>query len=420
VEEMPERELFVERIAALDIGKRELEVCVRLPSDRPGRRRQEIRTYGATTRSLLTLAGWLAEHGVTLVVMEATSDYWKPPFYLLEAEGFECWLLNAAQVKNTPGRPKTDRQDAIWLAKVAERGMARPSFIPPKPIRRLRDLTRYRRALTHDRTREKQRLEKILEDAQIKLSAVARDILGVSSRAMIEALIAGQRDPKVLAQLAKGRMRIKISALQEALTGHFDDHHAFVCQIMLDNIDRLCAQIDNLTTRIEELIAPFQHQVDQLDEIPGVGRIGAQDILAEIGVDMTMFPTDAHLVSWAKFAPQIKESAGKRKGSSTTGQGNPWLGGALGEAATGAARSPTFLAARYKRIAKRRGTRRALVAVGHSILTIAWHLLSDHDAHFVDLGADWHTSRINPEQQTRNLVRQLQRLGHTVTLEPAA
>ena len=312
------------------------------------------------------------------------------------------------------------RQDAIWLAKVAERGMARPSFIPPKPIRRLRDLTRYRRTLTHDRTREKQRLEKILEDAQIKLSAVARDILGVSSRAMIEALIAGQRDPKVLAQLAKGRMRIKISALQEALTGHFDDHHAFVCQIMLDNIDRLCAQIDNLTTRIEELIAPFQHQVDQLDEIPGVGRIGAQDILAEIGVDMTVFPTDAHLVSWAKFAPQIKESAGKRKGSSTTGQGNPWLGGALGEAATGAARSPTFLAARYKRIAKRRGTRRALVAVGHSILTIAWHLLSDHDAHFVDLGADWHTSRINPEQQTRNLVRQLQRLGHTVTLEPAA
>ena len=252
---------LVARVAALDIGKAELVCCVRVPQEgKPGRRRQEVRTFTTTTRSLLQLQDWLVCQGVTLCVMEATSSYWKPPFYLLE-DAIECWVVNARDVKNVPGRPKTDRLDAVWLAKLAERGMLRPSFVPPPWQRELRDLCRYRRTLIQERTREKQRAEKLLEDAQIKLSSVISDIFGVSGRDMLEALIAGQRDPYVLARMARGSMRGKISVLQEALTGHFRDHHGYLLTMMLARTDALTAQIEALTGRIDEVIAPFAHQV---------------------------------------------------------------------------------------------------------------------------------------------------------------
>jgi transposase len=351
--------------------------------------------------------------------MEATSAYWKAPFYVLEDAVAECWLVNAREVKNVPGRPKTDRLDAVWLARLAERGMVRPSFVPPVWQRELRDLCRYRRTLTQERTREKQRVEKLLEDTQIKLSAVISDIFGVSGRAMLDALIAGQRDPRALAQLARASMRAKIGVLAEALTGHFRDHHGYLLAMMLSRVDALTAQIEELTTRIGEAIAPFAHQVAQLDEIPGIGVTGAQEIIAEIGVDMARFPTPGHLVSWAKFAPTARQSAGKSK-PGATGKGNPWLGGALGEAVIGAARTKTFLGARYHRLARRRGKRRALVAVGNSILTIAHRLLSDPAVRFSDLGPDWH-DRIAPLRRKRQLIAELERLsGHKVILQPPA
>jgi transposase len=350
--------------------------------------------------------------------MEATSAYWKPPFYLLE-DDIECQVVNARDVKNVPGRAKTDKLDSVWLAKLAERGMLRASFIPPRPQRQLRDLTRYRRTLTQERTREKQRAEKLPEDAQIKLSSVISDIFGVSGRAMLAALIGGQRNPHELAGLARRNVRAKTSVLQEALTGHFTDHHAFMPAMMLARTGALTAQIDTLTTRIGEAIAPYAAQVAQLDEIPGIGVTAAQDLLAETGTGMSRFPTPGHLVSWAKFAPRARQSAGRSK-AATAGKGNPWLGGTLGEAATSAARTKTFLAARYKRIARRRGKQRALVAVGNSLLTIAWHLLSDPAARFTDLGPDWH-DRLAPLRRKRQLIAELERLsGKKVTLHDAA
>jgi transposase len=410
---------LVERVAALDIGKASLVCCVRVPHEsRLGARRQEVRTCGTVTPALLELRDWLVCQGVTRVVMEATSVYWKPPFYLLE-DDIECWVVNARDVKNVPGRPKTDKLDAVWLCKLAERGMLRPSFIPGRPQRQLRDLTRYRRTLTQERTREKQRAEKLLEDAQVKLSSVISDIFGVSGRDMLAALIAGERDPHALADLARKRMRAKTSVLRQALTGHFTEHHAFLLAMMLGRVDALTAQIATLTTRIEEAIAPFAAQVAQLDEIPGIGITAAQEILAEVGTDMSRFPTPGHLVSWAKFAPKARQSAGRSK-AAATGKGNPWLGGTIGEAATGAARTSTFLAARYKRVVKRRGKKRALVAVGNSILTICWHLLSDPGAHFTDLGPDWH-DRLAPQRRKHQLIAELERLsGKKVTLNDAA
>lgn len=410
---------LVERVAALDLGKAGLVACVRVPhEDNPGRRRQEIREYTTLSRSLLELADWLRCERVELVAMEATSSYWKPVFYLLEAEGFTCWLLNARHVKNVPGRAKTDRLDAVWLAKVAERGMCAPSLVHPKPIRQLRDLTRYRRSLVRERTREKQRCEKLLEDAQIKLSSVISDIFGVSGRAMLEALIAGQRDPRVLAQMARGSMRSKTAVLEEALTGHFEDHHGFLVRRMLDRIDALSGDIDAVAVRIEVVIAPFGRDVERLDEIIGVGVVAARELIAEIGVDMTRFPTAAHLVSWAKFAPIDKNSAGRKRGGAT-GKGNPWLAATLGEIVVGVSRTDTFLGERYRRLARRRGKSRAIVAVGNSVLTIIWHLLADPDARYHDLGSDFHQSRINARRRERDLVRQLEHLtGKKVTLAP--
>lgn len=421
LEEDQEREEIIARVAAVDIGKAELTCCVRVPNeDRPGRRLQEVQTYSTMTRSLLGMADHLRCLGVTRVVMEATSDYWKPVFYLLEAHRFDTWLVNARDVKHLPGRPKTDKLDAVWLCKVAERQMLRPSFVPPPEIRRLRDVTRYRCDLVEARTAEKQRAEKLLEDAQIKLSVVASDIFGVSGRAMMAQLIAGHRDPQTLAQLARGRMRGKLAALEEAFTGYFTDHHGMLLAKMLARVDGLDADIAELEAAIEEMVAPFAQAITQLDEIPGVGPVAAAVIVSEIGLDMARFPTAGHLASWAKFAPGVKQSAGKNKGKGSTGHGNRYLAKVLGEAAISAGRTNTFLGERYRRIARRRGKNKAIVAVGRSILKIIWHLLNDPDAHFIDLGPDFHTRRTDPERRKRTHIAQLEALGYAVTLAPAS
>lgn len=421
LQETEDREEIIERVAALDIGKSFLVCCARIPHEgRPGRRMQEVQTYPTMTRSLLGMADHLKCLGVTRVVMEATSDYWKPAFYVLEAAGFDTWLVNARDVKHLPGRPKTDKLDAVWLCKVAERQMIRPSFVPPPAIRRLRDVTRYRTDLIGVRGAEKNRVEKLLEDAQIKLSVVASDIFGASGRAMMAALLAGERDPKALAQLARTRMRGKIPALEEAFTGYFTDHHAFLLGKMLERIDAIDADIAELDSRIEEMIAPFVQALERLDEIPGIGPTAAAVIIAEIGLDMSRFPTAGHLASWARFAPGVKESAGKKKGRGTTGHGNRYLARMLGEAAVGAARTDTFLGERYRRIARHRGKKKAIVAVGRSILVVVWHLLNDPDARFQDLGSDFYTRRIDPERRKRSHVHQLEALGYKVSLEPTA
>jgi transposase len=351
--------------------------------------------------------------------MEATSDYWRAPFYLLE-DRFQTWLVNAHDVKHLPGRPKTDRLDAVWLCKVAERQMLRPSFVPPPQIRQLRDLTRYRVDLLAVRTAEKQRVEKLLEDALIKLTVVVSDPFGVSGRAIMAALIAGERDPAVLAGLAHGRLRAKTARLIEALTGRFTEHHAFLLRQMLNRIDGISADIATVQERIDAQIAPFAQAVARLDEIPGVGLTAAHTIIAELGLDMSRFPTPAHLASWARFAPGVSESAGRPKGNAGTGHGNRYLARVLGEAAIGASRTDTFLGERYRRIARRRGKKRAIVAVGRSILVIVWALLSDANAHFLDLGSDHYNARTNPQRKVRNHIRELHALGYMVTLSPTA
>jgi transposase len=368
--------------------------------------------------------------------------------YLLEARGLVVWLCNARDVKHLPGRPKTDKLDAVWLARLNERGMLRPSFVPPAEIRRLRDYTRLRSDLTQERGRQVQRLEKLLEDALIKLSTVATDIMGVSGRAMLEALVAGQRDPKALAELARGRMRGKRGALVQALTGRFDDHHAELARMLLDHYDALTAQIDRLTARIQELIGAIPaaqapgdgagptggtsgvgaHQqatqpplgaLDRLDEVPGIGAKAAQVIIAEVGLDMGQFPTPAHLVSWARLSPRTIQS-GARHRAGATGKGNPYLKSVLGEVAAAAAKTDTFLGQRYRRLVRRIGKLKALVAIARSVLVIVWHLLADPTARFHDLGADFYTGRLDKDRKTRNHVRQLQALGYSVTLTPAA
>ncbi len=406
LQESHDEEQIIARVAALDIGKAELVCCVRVPAPDSARKRlQEVSTHSTMTGSLIELANRLVELRVERVVMEATSDYWKPVFYLLEAHGLAPWLVNARDVKHLPGRPKTDVLDAVWLCKVAERQMLRPSFVPPWPIRRLRDLTRYRIDLVGVRTAEKSRVEKLLEDACIKLMA---------------ALIAGQRDPTVLAQLARSRMRTKIGRLEEAFNGHFDAHHGFLLARMLHRIDDIDADIAAVDEQIEAYLAPLAAAAARLDEIPGIGPVAAAVILAEIGTDMSRFPTAGHLCSWAKFSPGINSSAGKTKGTGSTGHGNRYLARVLGEAAVIAGRTDTFLGERYRRIARRRGKKRAIVAVGRSLLVITWHLLADEDAHFTDLGADHFTKHTNPEVKKHNHIRQLEALGYTVTLTPAA
>jgi transposase len=423
--ESEDDEQIIERVAALDIGKAEIVCCVRLPAPAGKKRRvQEVTTHSTMVGSLSDLANRLVELRIERVVMEATSDYWRPPFYLFEAHGLDPWLVNAKDVKHLPGRPKTDVLDAVWLCKVAERQMLRPSFVPPHEIRNLRDLTRYRADLVGVRTAEKNRVEKLLEDACIKLSVVASDIFGVSGREMMAAMIAGERDPKRLADKARGRMRPKLRLLEEALAGlkigTFDDHHRFLLTTMLARVDRADADIAALDAQIEEHLAPFGDAVARLDEIPGIGPTAAAVIIAEIGTDMTRFPTPGHLASWAKFAPGVKSSAGKTKGNGSTGHGNRYLARVLGEAAVGAARTDTFLGARYRRIVRRRGKKKAMVAVGRSLLVIIWHLLADPEARFEDLGPDHYDHRVSTTAKKHSHVRGLEALGYHVTLEPAA
>jgi transposase len=439
-EEIPDadHELVMERVCAVDVAKASGVVCVRTPRER--RRVSKVWDVEATTGAVSDLADQLMELGVEKVTVESTSDYWRIWYYLLEAAGLDVQLVNARDVKNVPGRPKSDKLDAVWLAKLTEKGLLRPSFVPPAPIRQLRDYTRLRVDLTRERSRYWQRLEKLLEDALIKLSSVASTLNTLSARDMIEALIAGERDPRRLADLARGRMKTRRSALITALDGRFDDHHAELARMLLDQIDTLSAQIATLTARIDHLLAEDDPDdadgggsvtdeaaaaptrpsaVERLAEIPGIGRTGAQIILAEIGLDMTQFPTAAHLVSWAKLCPRTIQSGPVRRGGKT-GKGNPYLKGALGEAAAAAAKTDTFLGERYRRIVKHRGKLKALVAVARSILVIIWNMLNDPTARFRDLGADYHATRINTERRTRNYVTQLMAMGYRVTLEPAA
>lgn len=431
VEEVEQAEELVERVAAIDIAKASGMICLRLPHNSvKGKRVQRVWTVAATTNAILELADHLRCQSVTRVVMEATGSYWKPWFFLLEASGLQVWLVNARDVKNVPGRPKTDKLDAIWLAKLTERGMLRASFVPPKPIRQLRDLTRTRTVFTDERSRHKQRVEKILEDAQIKLSTVATDIFGVSGRAMMDAMIAGERNPKVLAEMARAGMRKKREALAEALTGNFEDHHAHLIALILKTIDHLTAQIEELSTAIERALSDLPTPdgpgggngsamglIGHLDEIPGIGPATAQVILAEVGLDMSVFPTPDHLVSWAKLCPRTIQS-GNKNTSGKTGKGNSWLKRALGEAAMAAAKTNTFLGARYRRLVKRKGHAKALVAVARSMLVVIWHLINDPTIRYTDLGADHHQRWTDPVRKTRDLVRQLEALGHEVALTP--
>jgi transposase len=501
-----EHEQIWQRACAVDIGKEFGTVCVRVPDEaRPGRRVSRVWDVKATTAAVTGLADHLVCEQVQKISVESTSDYWRIFFYLFEERGLDVQLVNPRDVKNAPGRPKTDKHDSVWSCKVTEKGLLRPSFVPPKPIRQLRDYTRMRVDLAQERTRHKQRLEKLLEDALIKVSAVASKLDTQSVRDMVEALIRGERNPRVLARLARGKMKAKHDALVEALEGRFDDHHAVLARMLLDQIDGLTAQIDRLTAGIEAMIAqipaaqapetaepgqaadhpaadpapdagPAVHTdppadaypwavpapdtaqpadaaddppanaetdppadadpgadnppadghgedrrplsaVARLAEIPGFGPVHAQAVIAEVGLDMNRFPTAEHLVSWAKLCPRTHQSGSKTR-SGKTGKGNPYLKGTLGEAAASAGRTQTFLGERFRRLARRRGKLKALVAVARSMLVSVWHLLRDPTARYRDLGPDYYTAHLDKKRKVRGLTHQFEALGYYVTLTP--
>ena len=408
-------ETIVKRAAGLDVHKTQVTACVRVPG-RGRERAQEVAEFPTTVRGLLSLRDWLKAHRVTQVAMEATGVYWKPVWAILEDE-FDCLLVNARHVKQVPGR-KTDVSDAAWLCQLLEAGLLRRSFVPPKPIRALRNVTRYRKAQIGERQREANRLHKILEDTGIKLDCVASDILGASGRAMLDALVQGTTDPQVLAELAKGKLRAKIPALKEALVGRFDRQHALIVSAILAHLDFLDEQIQLLSDEIEEQLSPFAGAVELLCTIPGVQRRTAESVIAEIGTDMSRFPSGRHLASWGGQCPGNDRSAGKRR-SGRTRHGSKWLDTALTEAALTATRTnDVYLAARYQRLRPRRGHGRALGAVKHSILCACWHMLTTGEL-YREAGGDYFTRR-DPERATRRLVAQLERLGHHVTLEAAA
>jgi transposase len=408
-------ETVIERPAALDVHKEQVTACVRTPAA-GGRREQHSAEFKTTVQGLLALRDWLTAHGVTDVVMEASGVYWKPPWAILEDE-FECLLVNARHVKQVPGR-KTDVSDAAWLCQLLEAGLLNASFVPPKPIRTLRNLTRYRKSQIQERQREANRLHKILEDTGIKLDCVASDILGASGRAMLDALVSGTTDAAVLADLAQGQLRKKLPALREALEGRFDDEHALVVGAILAHIDFLDEQIGRLSDAIEEKLAPFARAVELLCTIPGVQQRTAEVMIAEIGADMSVFPSAAQLASWAGLCPGNDQSAGKRR-SGHTRKGSKWLSIALTEAAQANTRSrDTYLSAQYRRLKPRRGHKKAIGAVKHSIIIAAWHMLATGET-YRDAGGDYFT-RLDPNKQTRRLVTQLERLGHTVTLTERA
>jgi transposase len=410
-------EKILERCAALDVHKRQLSACARVP-DRQGERAELQAEFETMTPDLLALRDWLKGLGITHVAMEATGVYWKPVYYLLE-DDFELLLVNAAHVKNVPGR-KTDVADAQWLCQLLEHGLLRPSFVPPKPIRELRDLTRYRKSLIWERQREANRLQKLLEDANIKLASVATRTLGVSGRAMLAELCEGRNDPGALAELARGKLRKKLPELRRALEGRFSSHHALIVSRLLAHVDYLDETIAELSAEIEERIRPFEREVGLLCTIPGVAQRTAEVILAEFGPDMSRFPSHRHAASWAAICPGNDESAGKRR-TGKTRKGDGWLRTALVEAANSAAGRTrgTYLNAQYTRIKRRRGHKKAIVAVAHSILVSAFYILRDGQP-YEDLGGDYFLNRERPERLTRHLVRQLERLGQRVTLEPVA
>jgi transposase len=448
--QVDEHEQIVERVAAIDVAKASGMVCLRVPHPSiPGRRVTKVWPVRASTAALVELGDHLRCERVQRVVMESTSDYWRPFYYLLEAAGLTVWLVNAAQAKNVPGRPKTDKIDAVWLAKLAERSMVAPSLVPAEPMRRVRDLARARFDLVADRVRVKQRIEKLLEDALIKISSVLTDALGVSGRAMIEALIAGQRNPRALAELAKGRARSRRADLEQALHGRFTDHHAQLARMLLGQLDELTARIEEVTGLLDAAIralpdpttttvtthlssrtdgdqsvqtpaqAGYNSAIARLCAVPGAGPDSVRAVLGEIGLDMSVFGTPGRICSWAKVAPRTVQS-GRKSGRARTGKGNPYLKAALAQIATGAAKTDTFLGARYRRLIKRMPKAKALVALQRSILVIFFHLLADPTAEFSDLGSDFYQRRIDRARRATHLLRQLHALGYQVQLTDAA
>lgn len=404
-----------ERCAGLDVHKKTVVAC-RIVCEEGQAEQVEVRTFGTMTPDLLALRDWLAEANVSHVAMESTGVYWKPVFNILEEE-FEVLLVNAKHIKFVPGR-KTDVKDAQWIAELLQHGLLKASFIPERAQRELRELVRYRTHLIQDRVREVNRAHKVLEDANLKLSSVASDIMGVSGRAMLAAIIAGKDDPEALAELAKGRMRAKIDDLERALTGYVKDSHRRLLSWHLRHIDELNALLAEVEQEIDHLMHPFDedNQVARLDTIPGVDRKTAQVIIAELGIDMSRFPTAGHAAAWAGLTPGKNESAGRNRSSRTT-QANRYLKAALVQAAHAAGRSKdNYLAAQYRRLAARRGKKRAAVAVAHSILVIAYHLIERGTA-YVDLGATYFDQRKKDTVQ-HQLVRRLEKLGFKVALEP--
>ncbi len=406
-------QVLYERCCGLDVHAKTVVACLRTPAP-DGTRESVVRTFGTTTDALLALARWLTDASCTHVAVESTGVYWQPVYNILERI-VEVILVNAEQVKAVPGR-KTDVKDCEWIAQLLEHGLLRASFIPPRPIRELRELTRYRKRLIQERAREAARLHKVLESANIKLGTVATDILGASGRQMVKALIAGERDPHVLAELAKGALRLKREALGAALTGRFTEHHAFLAQQVLAHVEYLDTAIAQCDARIEAHTRPFAGRIEQLCTIPGVARRSAEALLAEVGDDMTPFPTDRHLASWACVCPGNDVSAGKRR-SGKTRRGNRWLRMTLIESAWAAARTRrTYLGAQYARLARKRGTKKAVVAVAHSLLVIVYHMLRD-GTEYQDLGVT-HFDRLAQARLTRYHVRRLEELGHKVSIEP--
>jgi transposase len=418
MEEVTDEPLYRDRVCGIDIGKAELYATIRVPSDKnPARRASETRSFATTKRGVLALADWLRCWQVPAVVMEATGDYWKGPFYRLEAEGFECVLADAKQVKHLPGRPKRDTSDSAWLAACFERGAVRSCFVPDPEFRIIRLHTRYRRDMTEERTREKNRTEKLLESAAIKLSSVVTDLHGVTGRDIMDHLIAGERNPKVLAQLARARARRKITELEHALDGaeFFTPEHAALLTAMLARIDQLTAQIGELTTVIERLLAPYEEQLQQAESMPGWGRRSAEDAVAETGVDMSKFPTGGHLVSWAGRSP-LDHQSGKRTARTRHKKGNKYLGAVTGETAVAAGKTATREGARYRRLARKRGKAKAQVALGNTQLKVYHKLLSSPGMRYEDLGPDYYEQQAAIRRKIAHHVREIEALGLDVTL----
>ena len=403
------------RCAGLDVHKATVVATVRVP-DEDGGRRVVTETFGTMTPDLIALRDWLQAFGVTQVALESTGVYWKPVYYVLE-DAFELLLINMQALKHVPGR-KTDVKDSEWLAQLLECGLLRSSFVPPPPIRELRDITRYRVQQTRDRAREVNRLQKVLEDAGVKITSVLTDVMGASGRAMVEALVHGTTDPQVLADLARGQLRKKLPALQRALVGRFRPIHAFLLEEILAKIDYLDEALERLTAEIDRRVAPFEPMLAALDTIPGIDRIGAISLVVETGGDMTRFPSASHLCSWAGMCPGHNESAGKRRGGRTR-KANPYLRTALIQAGNGAThKKNSALQARYARIKGRRGHKRAVVATAHQILEIAFYVMRD-GVTYRELGAEYWQGR-DRERTARRHIKQLEALGYVVTAQPAA